>query len=97
MKVHDNASTTHEFGSLSDEAKALLSATIGVSDEKVSEARKRLSAALDRSKEAWARVQDRAVQGAKATDHTIRTHPYQAIGVAFGIGALLGVILSRRG
>lgn len=96
MKLHDDATDTHEFGSLSDDAKALLSATVDVADEKVRQARNRLSAAIDRSKEAWVRVQGRAIETAKATDHTIRMHPYRAIGVALGVGALLGVIWSRR-
>ena len=55
-----------------------------------------LATALDRGKATWVRVQDRAVEGAKVTDHAIRTHPYQALGVAFGVGAVLGLLLSRR-
>jgi len=82
---------------LADDAKALLVATGHVAEEKVVEARKRLTAALEKCREAWDNVQDRAIAGAKAKDETILEHPYQALGIAFGVGALLGYLLARRG
>lgn len=97
MKRH-NSSVQHspDLESLAEDAKALLAATADVAEEKVVEARERLAEALDRGKATWVRVQDRAVEGAKATDQVIRTHPYQALGVAFGVGAVLGLLLARR-
>ena len=97
MKRHNNT-TQHapDLESLAEDARALLAATADVAEEKVVEARERLATALDRGKATWVRVQDRAVEGAKVTDHAIRTHPYQALGVAFGVGAVLGLLLSRR-
>jgi ElaB/YqjD/DUF883 family membrane-anchored ribosome-binding protein len=59
-------------------------------------ARERLTAALEVAKETGRRLQERTVAGAKATDHFIRENPYQSIGVAFGIGMLLGVLINRR-
>lgn len=85
-----------ELDNLSENAKALLSATADVADEKVAEARNRLSAALSSAKEVCATVKQKAVEGAKATDSVIRTHPYESIAVAFGVGALLGFLISRR-
>ena len=79
-----------------EDAKELMSATAHVAEEKVVEARKRLGAALERGKEAWNTIQDKAAVGAKAADQTIREHPYESIGIAFGIGALIGFLLSRR-
>jgi ElaB/YqjD/DUF883 family membrane-anchored ribosome-binding protein len=67
-----------------------------VAGEKVAEARQRLTNAIEKGKETWNNVQERAVEGAKATDHVIREHPYQAIGIAFGLGALLGFLITRR-
>lgn len=88
----------HDFRVLVDDAQALLTATADVAGEKVAEARKRLSAAVDRGRETWNTVQGRAVEGAKAADQVIRSHPYQSLGVAFGVGALLGFLMaSRRG
>ena len=37
-----------------------------------------------------------AIAGAKATDQVIRDHPYHAIGVALGVGVLIGFLLSHR-
>jgi len=60
------------------------------------EARKRLAEAIENGKSVWIGLQHRAVQSAKAADEVIRDHPYQSIGLAFGIGALVGFLLSRR-
>jgi ElaB/YqjD/DUF883 family membrane-anchored ribosome-binding protein len=57
------------------------------------EAANRLSGALDSAR---TRVQESTVAGAKATDRAIREYPYQSLGVAFGVGVLLGVLLARR-
>jgi ElaB/YqjD/DUF883 family membrane-anchored ribosome-binding protein len=81
---------------LAEDAQALLAATADVAETKVVEARKRLTAALERGKEAWGQAQDYAVAQAKAADEVIRDHPYQSIGIAFGVGALLGLLLRRR-
>ena len=88
--------STVELSGLAEDAKALLSATGHLAEEKVVEARKRLSEALERGRETWERVQDRTIQGAKAADTAIREHPYQSIAVAAGVGALVGYLLARR-
>ena len=36
------------------------------------------------------------IAGAKAADKTIRDHPYESIGVAFGLGLLIGVLVTRK-
>jgi ElaB/YqjD/DUF883 family membrane-anchored ribosome-binding protein len=42
------------------------------------------------------RAEEKAVERAKAADRIIRDHPYQTIGVAFGLGLLIGVLAVRR-
>lgn len=81
---------------LADDARALLTATADVAGEKVAEARERLSAVLERAKETCGRVREKAVQGAKAADQTLHEHPYQAIGIAFGLGALIAFLVTHR-
>ena len=81
---------------LAEDARALMAATADVAGEKVSEARKRLVAALDSAKEIAGRVRDKAVEGAKAADEAVREHPYQAIAIGVGVGAILGYIVARR-
>ena len=55
-----------------------------------------LSAALERAKEIAGRVRDKTVQAAKATDEAVHEHPYQAMAIAFGVGALIGFLVARR-
>jgi ElaB/YqjD/DUF883 family membrane-anchored ribosome-binding protein len=86
----------NDMGTLVEDARALVAATADVAGEKVSEARKRLAAALEDGKEICSRVRDKAVEGAKAADEAVHEHPYQAIGISLGIGALLGYFLARR-
>ena len=88
--------TSNDTGTLAEDARALVAATADVAEDKVSEARKRLAAALERGKEIAGRVREKAVEGAKAADTAVREHPYQAIGIAFGVGAFLGYLVSRR-
>src|SRR6476646_1561212 len=88
---------THEndFGTLAEDARALIAATADVAGDKVAEARRRLADALDSGKQVFSRVRDKAVEGAKATDQLVRDNPYQTIAVAFGVGAVIGFLLSR--
>ena len=88
--------TRNDGGTLAEDARALMAATADVAGEKAGEARKRLVAALERGRELYGRVREKAVDCAKATDGAVHEHPYQAIGIAFGVGALVGYLISRR-
>jgi ElaB/YqjD/DUF883 family membrane-anchored ribosome-binding protein len=96
MKYRTHTSPAEALENLSDDARVLLAATADVAEEHVIEARERLAAALDEGKAVWTRVQDRAIDGAHATDGVIRSHPYHAMTIALGIGAVLGLLASRR-
>ena len=99
MKAHTThkAHQTEEAGEhLMEDAKALLMATAHVAEEKVIEARKRLTAAIEKGKETWSNVQEKAIAGAKATDQVIRDNPYKSLGVALGVGVIIGYLLRRR-
>ena len=60
------------------------------------EAHAKLTQALDAAKATGAKLKDKALQGARSTDETIREYPYQSIGVAFGGGVLIGVLVHRH-
>jgi ElaB/YqjD/DUF883 family membrane-anchored ribosome-binding protein len=87
---------SHDVNQLAEDARALMAATADVAGEKVGEARKRLAAALESGKEIYGRVRDKAVEGAKVADQTVRENPYQAIAIGVGVGALVGYLLGRR-
>jgi ElaB/YqjD/DUF883 family membrane-anchored ribosome-binding protein len=82
------------------DTEELLAATADQAGEKVKELRKRLSAALESAKDTAVELEERAVesvkQGARSTDRVIRDHPYESIGIAFGVGLLIGVVLTRK-
>jgi len=89
-----------DLRSLVHDSEELLKATAGDVSEKAREARTRLSAALERSKSTVADLQSQAMAGAKAAarkaDTVIREHPYESLGVAFGVGLVIGVLVGRR-
>jgi ElaB/YqjD/DUF883 family membrane-anchored ribosome-binding protein len=95
MKIETQA-ISNDMGQLAEDARALMAATADVAGEKVGEARKRLAAALERGREIASQVRAKAVEGAKAADVAVHEHPYQAIGIALGVGALLGFLIARR-
>jgi ElaB/YqjD/DUF883 family membrane-anchored ribosome-binding protein len=66
------------------------------SSEKLAELRERLANAIESAKVAARRLEEKTVAAAKATDRVIRDHPYQTVGIAFGLGILIGVLLGRR-
>lgn len=84
------------MGALAEDARALMAATADVAGEKVSEARKRLAAALERAKEIAGNVRDKAVEGAKVVDQKVRENPYQAVAIGVGVGVLIGYFAARR-
>ena len=87
---------SNDMSQLAEDARALMSATADVAGEKVNDARKRLAVALERGKEIYGTVRDKAVEGAKATDEAVRQNPYQAIAIGVGVGAIIGFLLARR-
>jgi ElaB/YqjD/DUF883 family membrane-anchored ribosome-binding protein len=57
--------------------------------------RAKLEAATEKAKEVCQRLQDQTVAAAKATDKVVRAHPYESIGIAFALGVLAGVLVTR--
>ncbi len=58
--------------------------------------RAKLEAAAEKAKEVCERLQEQTVAAAKATDKTIREHPYESLGIAFGVGVLIGALAMWR-
>jgi ElaB/YqjD/DUF883 family membrane-anchored ribosome-binding protein len=54
--------------------------------------RAKLEATVEKAKEVCERLQEQTAAAAKATDRAVRDHPYQAMGIAFGVGVLVGVL-----
>ena len=86
----------NDLAQLAADTHALMTATADVAGEKVTEARRRVAATLARAREIAGNVRDQAVEGAKATDAAVQAHPYQAIAIGVGVGALIGYLVARR-
>lgn len=89
-----------DLQTLTRDAEDLLKATAGDVSDKAKEARNRVTAALERAKTTCINLQEQTVASARAAakkaDTMIRDHPYESIGVALGVGVLLGAVIARR-
>jgi ElaB/YqjD/DUF883 family membrane-anchored ribosome-binding protein len=55
-----------------------------------------LSELVEQGKELAGHVRDKATRGLKATHQAVQENPYKAIGIALGVGAIIGFLLARR-
>jgi ElaB/YqjD/DUF883 family membrane-anchored ribosome-binding protein len=104
MKNRHDPSTTAEtpeqliehISRLMAEAEAMIAGPVtDQSDGRMSEIRGRLESARDRLNRVYSAARTNVVAGARYTDETIRAYPYQALGIALGVGILLGVLIGR--
>jgi len=79
--------------SLGREAKEVLREKAG---ELTSRTKAMGSAALHSAQSAYHVAQEKTIACAHATDAAIRSKPYQAIGIAFGVGLLIGFLIKRK-
>ena len=72
---------------------------IATEDNEKTNIRAKLESAIEKAKGTCERLEEKTVAAAKTADKAVRTHPYQAVGIAFGLGLLVGVLAmrSRRG
>ena len=81
------------------DAEELLRATAGQAGEKISAARERIQENLAAAKERLAAAQESMVaktkQAAKATDEYVHENPWRAVGIAAGVGLVVGMLISR--
>ncbi len=82
------------------DGEEILRATADLAGEKVVELRGRIGERLEDAKvrlaEAEAVLVDKTCAAAKVTDAFVKENPWQAVGVAAGIGLLIGIFVSRR-
>ena len=78
------------------DSEELLQDSAEVIGEKAHELRDRLASTLESAKVACRRLEEKAKEGAQAADKVIRDHPYQSIGIGFGVGVLIGALVMRK-
>ena len=89
-----------DFRAVVADAEELLKATASQAGEKVAVARERIQDSLHQAKVKLAEAEDvivqRSKQAARATDDYVRDNPWQAVGVAAGVGLVIGLLIGRR-
>jgi ElaB/YqjD/DUF883 family membrane-anchored ribosome-binding protein len=82
------------------DAEELLKATAAQTGDKATEMREKVTEHLKRAKfrlqEEQEKMLTRTKEVAGATDDYVHEHPWEAVGVAAGVGILLGLLISRR-
>jgi ElaB/YqjD/DUF883 family membrane-anchored ribosome-binding protein len=82
------------------DAEEILRATAGIAGEKMADLRERIGERLRdarvRIDDAEAALVDKTKAAARAADVFVNENPWQAVGIAAGIGVLLGIIIGRR-
>ena len=86
----------HDMEQLVRDAGALFAATADVADEKVGEARQRLASALDRAREFYGHLRDKALARSNPADVAAHDSLYQAIGIGIGAGIGIGYPFVNR-
>jgi ElaB/YqjD/DUF883 family membrane-anchored ribosome-binding protein len=82
------------------DAEALLKATSAQTGEKIQEVRARAEESLRLAKQRLTAAEEEALRRARefadATEEYVRDNPWQSVGIAAGVGLVLGLLLSRR-
>jgi ElaB/YqjD/DUF883 family membrane-anchored ribosome-binding protein len=96
MKHNGGTDLSHELNQLAAEAEALVGNTGEDMTEKTKDIRDRLAAALEMIQETIGDVEEKASEGLKQVDKSIRNNPYQALAIALGAGIAVGLLLKRK-
>ena len=78
------------------DAEELLKATAGQAGAKVDEARARAQESLRAARERLEQAGAAAGVSVREIDAQVRANPWAAVGIAAGVGLVIGVLLSRR-
>ena len=82
------------------DAEDLLKATAGQTGERIEKIRAKaeesLRTARNRMQIAGKAAQESATEAVQSVDEQVRKNPWTAIGIAAGVGLVLGIVLGRR-
>jgi len=81
---------------LADAEKSLGEGLVEGGESKLEALRERLVSARETAEHLFSSAKEKVVAGAKQTDSAIRSHPYESLAIALGVGVLLGAFLRRN-
>ena len=89
-----------DFRALLAEGETLVRSAAGTGDDALAAARDKFKSQLDALRQRYEDLQDTAVRRARraaaASDEYVHENPWTAIGVACGVGLLLGMLIASR-
>lgn len=95
-RVETPEEIVEHIGRLMAEAESLLVGPVAErAGEKFADLRSRFADLQMKAADAYSGARQKVVAGAKVTDETIRSHPYESLAVALGVGVLLGALIRR--
>jgi ElaB/YqjD/DUF883 family membrane-anchored ribosome-binding protein len=83
----------HDLRALRDDTEILFR-TAG--SKLAQKSKEKFLTAMERARSTCKDIQNQTVETARATDHAIHEYPYSAVGIAFGLGILLGALVLHR-
>jgi ElaB/YqjD/DUF883 family membrane-anchored ribosome-binding protein len=82
------------------DAEALMKASADAGGDKVNEARSRIRESLESARRRLLEAERSAVrqgeEAVAATEDYVKRNPWQSVGIAAGVGLVIGVLLARR-
>ena len=85
-----------DLKAIADDAEELLEATAGQGGEQIARIRARAAESLRGARLRIRELTLAAELRVRAADREVREHPWTSVGVAAGVGALVGYVLGRR-
>jgi ElaB/YqjD/DUF883 family membrane-anchored ribosome-binding protein len=96
----DSEQLVGDFKALMADAEALIKATAGQEDGVIGSIRSKALETLSSTKENFSNAQgsltDKAKVVAESADEFVHRNPWEAVGVAAGLGLLIGLFIRRR-
>lgn len=100
LKDVTKAQLVAEFKAVIADAEALIKATAGQGGDKVDQVRSKAEASLASAKDKLEDMHEDLIEkgreAVKATDDYVQENPWKAVGIAAGLGLVIGLLVSRR-
>lgn len=100
MLTSNIKTTRNDMKTLVKDAQELFLEAAQVSGDKAEELRAKglvlLDSAMEKAQELQAIAVEKGKVAAHATDEFVHEHPWKAVGIAAGVGLLLGLLISRK-
>ena len=85
-----------DLKTIAHDAEKILISSAEAAGEKAHDVKTKIMSAFDTTKVSMKNIETQAIQAVKNTDSNIRKHPYQSIGIALGVGTVIGALAARH-